>query len=138
MINKKGPNVYSSTRDEKSLDVALKILSRAVPESQTDAMSDYSKSLRFLRQIKDPRIQPLISELEDVYAYPERQTHNSVISGLHDFREKLHEEKLKRKTAEESPKLSGLGAAVGNLSAAKMVGLLAVFVVLWNILPTAK
>jgi len=86
----------AKTSDEKYLDKILQILSNTIPEQTTDAMDDYVRTMILLYKIKDPRFRGLIEAAKDLYVYPTRDMHNSFMKELHEYKEMIHEERIKK------------------------------------------
>jgi len=118
----------AKTRDEKLLDKLIDVLSESIPEQTTDTMDDYVRALNLLYKIKDPRFDGLIEKLKDLYTYPTRDTHNSFMKELHEYKEMIHEERIKKVVAQN--KQLGESSKKGNTSLMKWLLLGAVIVVI--------
>jgi hypothetical protein len=99
--------------DEKILDKITNILDSTIPEQTTDAMKSYAEVLVLLERTTDDRSRVLIEELQDLYVYPERSSHNLFVTKVYDVRESMSEERIDRaliKSAKGNDSTPGLGS----------------------------
>ena len=90
------PNFDEAKTDfEKRIDNIIQILSYTYPEQREDAMSDYVRVIQVIKPVNDWRAQELIHKLRNVYTYPTRSNHNSLLEYIHELKEDLHENRVK-------------------------------------------
>ena len=93
------------------LDVSriANLLANTIPEQTFDAMSDYILTLVEARKIPDWRFGSIVSTLEKLYVYPNREDHNKLLIEISDLQEELSESRIDKVLENRSKKLKKLG-----------------------------
>mgnify|MGYP001493660939 FL=1 len=93
------------------LDVSriANLLANTIPEQTFDAMSDYILTLVEARKIPDWRFGSIVSTLEKLYVYPNREDHNKLLIEISDLQEELSESRIDKVLENRSKKLKKIG-----------------------------